>query len=56
MILPGTVVESGEDEKFKKDDKVILTGFRVGEAYFGGFAQYAKVDSNFLIKIPKEFR
>ena len=49
----GTVVES-EDNKFKKDDKVILTGFRVGEAFFGGFAQYAKVDANFLIKIPKD--
>ena len=49
----GTVIAS-EDSKFKKDDKVILTGFRVGEAYFGGFAQYAKVDSNFLIKIPKD--
>ena len=49
----GTVVES-EDSKFKKDEKVILTGFRVGEAYFGGFAQFAKVDSNFLIKIPKD--
>ena len=48
----GTVVESA-DNKFKKDDNVILTGFRVGEAYFGGFSQYAKVDSNFLIKIPK---
>ena len=49
----GTVVESA-DKKFKKDDNVILTGFRVGEAYFGGFSQYAKVDSNFLIKIPKD--
>jgi acrylyl-CoA reductase (NADPH) len=49
----GTVVES-EDDKFKKDDNVILTGFRVGEAYFGGFSQYARVDSNFLIKTPKE--
>ena len=49
----GTVVES-EDSKFVKDDKVILTGFRVGEAFFGGFAQYAKVDSNFLVKIPKD--
>ena len=49
----GTVVESA-DNKFKKDDNVILTGFRVGEAYFGGFSQYAKVDSNFLIKIPKD--
>ena len=49
----GIVLESG-DSKFSKDDKVILTGFRVGEAYFGGFSQYAKVDSNFLVKIPKE--
>ncbi len=49
----GKVVES-EDSKFKKDDDIILTGFRVGESYFGGFAQYAKVDSNFLIKTPKE--
>jgi alcohol dehydrogenase/acrylyl-CoA reductase (NADPH) len=49
----GTVVTS-EDEKFKKDDKIILTGFRVGEAYFGGFSQYAKVNSNFLIKLPKD--
>ena len=49
----GTVVES-EDGKFSKDDKVILTGFRVGEAYYGGFSQFAKVDSNFLIKTPKE--
>ena len=49
----GKVVES-EDSKFKKDDDIILTGFRVGEAYFGGFAQYAKVDSNFLIKTPND--
>ena len=49
----GTVVSS-EDEKFKKDDKIILTGFRVGEAYFGGFSQLAKVNSNFIIKLPKD--
>jgi acrylyl-CoA reductase (NADPH) len=49
----GTVVES-EDDKFKKNENVILTGFKVGEAFFGGFSQYAKVDSNFLIKTPKE--
>ncbi len=48
----GKVVESGDD-KFKKDETVICTGFRVGEMYYGGFSQYAKVDSNFLIKIPK---
>tara|TARA_A100001015_G_scaffold108018_1_gene119806 strand:- start:1400 stop:2401 length:1002 start_codon:yes stop_codon:yes gene_type:complete len=48
----GTIVESS-DEKLKKGENVILTGFRVGEAFFGGFSQYAKVDSNYLIKTPK---
>ena len=48
----GKVVESGDD-RFKKDETVICTGFRVGEMYYGGFSQYAKVDSNFLIKNPK---
>jgi len=48
----GKVIES-EDERFKKDENIICTGFRVGEAYYGGFSQYAKVDSNFLIKNPK---
>jgi acrylyl-CoA reductase (NADPH) len=47
----GNVVES-EDTNFKIGDRVILTGFRVGEAFFGGFSQYAKVNSNFLIKAP----
>jgi acrylyl-CoA reductase (NADPH) len=47
----GSVLES-EDANFKVGDRVILTGFRVGEAYFGGFSQYAKVNSNFLIKTP----
>jgi len=47
----GSIVES-EDANFKSGDRVILTGFRVGEAFFGGFSQYAKVNSNFLIKAP----
>ena len=45
-------VEESEDTKFKKNDKVILTGFRVGEMYYGGFSQYAKVNSDFLVKVP----
>jgi len=49
----GTVEES-EDKKVKKDDKVVLTGFRVGEIYYGGFSQYAKVNSDFLVKLPKD--
>jgi alcohol dehydrogenase/acrylyl-CoA reductase (NADPH) len=49
----GTVEES-ESDKFKTGDKVILTGWRVGEIYYGGYSQYAKVDANFLVKAPKE--
>ena len=49
----GTVEES-KDDKFEKGDRIILTGFRVGEVYFGGFAGYAKVNSSFLVKVPKE--
>ena len=46
------VVEESEDSRFKKNDKVVLTGFRVGEVFYGGFSQYAKVNSDFLVKIP----
>ena len=47
-------VEESQDSKFKKNDKVILTGFRVGEVYYGGFSQYAKVNSEFLVKLPND--
>ena len=47
------VVEESNHENFKPGDEVILTGWRVGEIYFGGYSQYAKVDGNFLVKKPK---
>ena len=49
----GTVEES-ESDKFKKGDKVILTGWRVGEVFFGGYSQYAKVQDDFLVKMPND--
>ena len=49
----GTVIES-ENSKFKEGDEVILTGFRVGEVFFGGYSQIAKVNSDFLVKKPKD--
>ena len=48
----GTVEESS-NSKFVKGDEVILTGWRVGEIYFGGYSQYAKVKSKFLVKTPE---
>ena len=49
----GTVIES-ENSKFKEGDEVILTGFRVGEVFYGGYSQIAKVDGNFLVKKPSK--
>ena len=45
-------VEHSSDPKFTVGDKVILTGWRVGEVYYGGYSQYAKVKSKFLVKAP----
>ena len=49
----GTVEES-QNDKFKQGDEIILTGWRVGEIYYGGYSQYAKVNGDFLVKKPKE--
>jgi len=48
----GKVVES-ESADFKVGDDVILTGCRVGEIYPGGYSQFVKVKSEFLVKKPK---
>jgi len=48
----GKVVES-ESSDFKVGDDVLLTGFRVGEIYPGGYSEFTKVKSEFLIKTPK---
>ena len=49
----GKVIES-ENSKFKSGDEVILTGFRVGEVFFGGYSQIAKVNADFLVKKPED--
>jgi alcohol dehydrogenase/acrylyl-CoA reductase (NADPH) len=48
----GTVIES-ENNNYIPDDEVILTGWRVGEIYYGGYSQLAKVNGDFLVKKPK---
>ena len=49
----GTVTES-ENNNFKVGDEIILTGWRVGEIFYGGYSQYAKVNGDFLVKKPKD--
>ena len=47
-------VEDSQNDKFKPGDEIILTGWRVGEIFYGGYSQYAKVNGDFLVKKPKE--
>lgn len=45
-------VETSESPKWKKGDAVILTGWRVGEAHWGGYAQKARVKGDWLVALP----
>ena len=47
----GTIAES-QNNNFKVGDEIILTGWRVGEIFYGGYSQYAKVNGDFLVKKP----
>ena len=46
-------VESSDSPAYKKGDKVVLTGWRVGEHHWGGYAQKARVKSDWLVKLPE---
>ncbi|HBZ43355.1 MAG TPA: oxidoreductase [Maritimibacter sp.] len=46
-------VEASEDDRYKPGDKVVLTGWRVGEAHWGGYAQKARVKADWLVPLPK---
>jgi acrylyl-CoA reductase (NADPH) len=49
----GTVADSSSDT-FRKGERVILTGWGVGESRWGGYAQRARVDAKHLVKCPPE--
>lgn len=46
-------VEASASPLFKPGDEVILTGWRVGEAQWGGYAQKARVRAEWLVPLPK---
>ena len=48
-------VEESSSENFKIGDKVILNGFGVGERFWGGMSQKARVKADWLIKLPENF-
>ncbi|MGR3592993.1 MAG: acryloyl-CoA reductase [Limimaricola soesokkakensis] len=46
-------VEASDDTRYKPGDKVILTGWRVGEAHWGGYATRARVKADWLVPLPE---
>ena len=46
-------VEASDDDRYKQGDKVVLTGWRVGESHWGGYAQKARVKADWLVPLPK---
>jgi len=52
--LAGTVVESTSD-KYAVGDLVLANGYGLGEKHWGGYSQKARVNADFLVKVPTEF-
>ena len=48
----GEVVESG-DARYRPGQTVVLTGWRVGEGHWGGYAEYARVKADWLVPLPE---
>ena len=45
-------VEASDDARYKPGDKVVLTGWRVGETWWGGYAEKARVKADWLVPLP----
>jgi acrylyl-CoA reductase (NADPH) len=50
--LAGIVVTS-HDDRFQEGEEVLVTGFELGVGHFGGFSQYARIPSGWVVKLPQ---
>ncbi|WP_114965365.1 acryloyl-CoA reductase [Alkalilacustris brevis] len=46
-------VEASDDPRYKPGDKVVLTGWRVGEVHWGGYAEKARAKADWLVPLPE---
>lgn len=51
--LTGTVVESSDD-RYTAGQKVVLTGWGVGEGHWGGMAEKARLKADWLVPLPEK--
>ena len=47
------VVEASDDPRFAPGDEVLATGFGLGESHDGGFAEYARVPADWVVRLPR---
>jgi acrylyl-CoA reductase (NADPH) len=45
-------IESSDDLRYSAGDSVVLTGWRVGEVHWGGYAQKARINADWLVPLP----
>ncbi len=46
------VIESTQDARFKAGDRVLVTGYDMGVAHDGGFAEYVRVPADWVVPLP----
>ncbi|MDE2274266.1 MAG: alcohol dehydrogenase catalytic domain-containing protein, partial [Gammaproteobacteria bacterium] len=49
------VVASSTDRHYRKGDKVLVTGCGLGEDHDGGYAEYVRAKSEWVIPLPKSY-
>ena len=58
-MVPGIdfagVVQQSTHRAYRKGDRVVLNGWGVGEKHWGGLAQKARVNGDWLVPLPKAF-
>ena len=47
------VVSASSDPRYSEGDRVVLTGWRVGEVHWGGYSEKARVNADWLVKLPE---
>mgnify|MGYP003647183162 FL=1 len=56
-MVPGIdlagVVESSDDDRYQVCQEVLVTGYGIGEAHWGGYAELARVPGDWLVPLPE---
>ena len=58
-IVPGIdlagIVTASSHPEWKPGDRVVMNGAGIGETHWGGLSQQARVDGDWLVRVPKTF-